>query len=248
MFHPYVQLYRGCVPQAVFDSWRHYQWIGSPLEIPSWARMQAFTTPGYSLHDLKTLKAELDDITAAGKSLDEIAAFFDAKREANTAHMAPLIAVENWVKETEKSRLEENKAVKAQRAEFYAERAARMQPPVGRGELETLICFKKAVAILRPANERSWLLLLPKIEEERKLKIQEVLEVLEGGMAGDMGPKLNFGRNGTGGIDVGKSDEGRFFGGRIEGGGIVGGGRIQSGRPDNGRMVDEVMNGAGGFF
>ena len=207
--------------------------------------MQAFTTPGYSLHDLKTLKAELDDFTAAGKTFDEIAAFFDAKCEANTAHMAPLKAVENWVKETEKLRLEDNKAVKAQRAEFYAERAARMQPPVGRGELETLICFKKAVAILRPANERSWLLLLPKIEDERKAMMLKIQEVLEGGMAGDMGPKLNFGRNGTGGIDVGRSDGGRIFGGRIEGGRNFGGGRIQSGMPGNGRTVDEVMNGAG---
>ena len=245
MFLPYLQLYRGCVPQAVFDSWRHYQWIGSPLDIPSWARMQAFTTPGYSLHDLKTLKAELDNFAAAGKAFDEIAAFFDAKREANTAHMAPLKAVENWVKETEKSRLEENKAVKAQRAEFYAERAARMHPPVGRGELETLTCFKKAVAILRPANERSWLLLLPKIEEERKAMMLKIQEVLEGGMAGDMGPKLNFGRNGPGGIDVGRSDGERVFGGRIDGGRVVGGRGMQSGRPGNGRMVDEVMNGAG---
>ena len=191
MFSPYLHNYRGCVPQAVFDSWRHYQWIGSPSEIPLWARAQAFTTPGYSLYDLKLLKADLDEFTAPApdgttKTFEEVVAFFDAKREANTLKMVPLKDVENWVKDTERKRLGKNKDVKQQRADFYAEKAAKLHLPVCRSELESLSCFKKAVAILRPANERSWFVLKPKIVEEirkrkedgniRVMKIQEILE------------------------------------------------------------------------
>ena len=206
MFSPYLQHYRGCVPQAVFDSWRHYQWIGSPLDIPNWARMQAFTTPGYSLYDLKELKSELDAFTAPApdgttKSFEQIVAFFDGKREANAAIMGPLRAVENFVKEAEKARLEDNRTVKAQRADFYAKMAAKMVPPVDRTELENLVCFKKAVAILRPANDRSWFVLKPKIREEMKMREEEAAKlrtlqmaaVLENGRAGDMGARPNMG-------------------------------------------------------
>jgi len=103
--------------------------------------------------------------------------------------MAPLRLVENWEKEREKVRLEENKAVKAQRADFYAEQAAKMEPPVERRDLEVLDCFKKAVAIARPASERSWQVLAPKIADERKSRNVRIQEMLEGVAAGDVGAR-----------------------------------------------------------
>ena len=104
--------------------------------------------------------------------------------------MAPLKLVENWEKETERKRIEANKAVKAQRADFYAEKAAKMEPPVERSELEALQCFKKAVAITRLASERSWFVLAPKVLEERKARVVKIAEVLEAGKAGDLGPMV----------------------------------------------------------
>jgi hypothetical protein len=104
--------------------------------------------------------------------------------------MAPLRLVENWEKEREKVRLEDNKIVKAQRADFYAEMAAKMEPPVERRDLEALDCFKKAVAIARPASERSWQVLAPKIADERKVRVVRIQEMLEGGRAGDMGARV----------------------------------------------------------
>lgn len=103
--------------------------------------------------------------------------------------MAPLRLVENWEKEREKMRLEENKVVKAQRATFYAEKASKMEPPVERRDLEVLDCFKKAVAIARPESERSWQVLAPKIADERKAKMVKIQEMLEGGRACDLGPR-----------------------------------------------------------
>ncbi len=104
--------------------------------------------------------------------------------------MAPLRLVENWEKEREKVRLEENKVVKAQRADFYAAKAAEMEPPVERRDLEVLDCFKKAVAIARPASERSWQVLAPKIADERKARVVKIQEMLDGGRAGDMGARV----------------------------------------------------------
>jgi len=115
--------------------------------------------------------------------------------------MAPLRLVENWEKEREKVRLEENKMVKAQRADFYAEKAAKMEPPVEKRDLAVLDCFKKAVAIARPASERSWQVLAPKIADERKSRIVKFQEMLEGGRPGDMGARVEGAGTDGGRID-----------------------------------------------
>ena len=141
--------------------------------MPLWARPQAFTAPCYLTSALHTLKAEADAFTfpaADGKLKDqsEIDAWFQAKRTANDEKMEKLKAVEDWEKEEEKKRNEWHKVVKAQRADFYAEMAAKMDEPVKREELETLDCFKRAVNINRAATERSWKLLETKIKEHQR--------------------------------------------------------------------------------
>ena len=115
--------------------------------------------------------------------------------------MAPLRLVENWEKEREKVRLEDNKIVKAQRADFYAEKASKMEPPVERRDLEVLDCFKKAVAIARPASERSWQVLAPKIADERKMKMEKIQEMLEAGRTCDVGARTEGTATDGAGID-----------------------------------------------
>ena len=183
----YAPHYRHCVPQAVFDSWKHYQWVGTPQDMPSWARPQAFTAPGYLVSALNTLKAEADAFTAPAadgtvKDQTEISAFFQTKRTANDKKVETLKAVEDWEKEEEKKRNEWHKVVKAQRADFYADMAAKMDEPIERAELEVMDCFKRAVNINRPATERSWKLLEDKIKKEKNQPTNSFTNVM-GSMA-----------------------------------------------------------------
>lgn len=161
-----------CIPHAVFDSFHTFETSGTYPIPPLWSRNSQAHVIGYELSAITTKIAEIEEFLRAEpgetqKTDEEIEAWYNPQIEANKSLMIQIQAVEDWDNTCRLRRLDDTKAQKNKRADYYQEQAKTMIPPL---ELEALVLmqsYKRAIAISKPPSERSWQILRPKLEEER---------------------------------------------------------------------------------
>lgn len=188
--HPYEYVdFVDCVPQAMRDSWNHYQWIGSqPVPRPPWAKYQKHartvllrTGP----EGLDELKAKADAFNAPNtdgspKTSDELKGFFDGIREDMIKKIEQRREVENWEANMRLTHKAETQEILYQRVAAIEQKAAKMTPPISRADLEKLSCFKNSKVIVKPLSDRSWQEFHPKLLVQiKELREQEAREAEE---------------------------------------------------------------------
>lgn len=178
---PYTD-WQHCVPQAVRDSWNHYQWAGDRDQQPAWAKYQKhahliFLRSGPE--GLDALKRRLDafmqpDPDGSTRTAAEIETFMNNIREDMQKRMDQRRAVENWEGFRRVSHKSETKEVVHARITEVARKAAEMTPPIQQEDLEKLQAFKLTSLIAKPLTERSWKELRPKlISQLEDLRVQQ---------------------------------------------------------------------------
>lgn len=181
--------YMGCVPQAMRDSWDHYQWIGDPsTPRPAWAKYQKHARTillKAGPEGLDGLKARADafnrpNADGSPKTTEELNIFFEEVRRDMTEKIEQRRKVENWEAEKRLAQKDENQKILHQRTEAIEKKAAKMTLPASRIDLEKLACFKNATKIPKPFTKRSWRELQPKLVDQLKeLREKEACEALE---------------------------------------------------------------------
>ena len=178
-----------CVPQAIRDSWNHYQWIGSrPHPRPEWAKYQKHAHTVYlraGPEGLNALKARVDafnksNVDGTLKTNDELRDFFEGIRRDMTEKIEQRRKVENWEAERRLAHKEETQIILNQRKEAIEQKAASMVPSMTRADLEKLASFKNAILIAKPFTKRSWQELQPKLLVQLKeLQDKEARKAVE---------------------------------------------------------------------
>ena len=181
--------YAGCVPQAMRDSWDHYQWIGNPsTPRPAWAKYQKHARTillKAGPEGLEGLKARADafnqpNADGTKKTTEELNTFFEKIRQDMTEKIDQRRKVENWEAEKRLAKKEETQKILLQRTEAIQKKAAKMTPPASRIDLEKLACFKNAAKIAKPFTKRVWKELQPKLVDQLKeLRENEAREAME---------------------------------------------------------------------
>ena len=192
---PYTD-WQHCVPQAVRDSWNHYQWAGDRDQQPAWAKYQKhahliFLRSGPE--GLDALKDRLDafmqpDHDGTTRTAVEIETFMNDVREDMQKRMAQRRAVENWEGFRRISHRSETKEVVHARITEVLRKAAEMTPPIPQADLEKLQAFKLTSLIAKPLTKRSWKELQPKlisqledlrVEQARAAEEAEALRIIK---------------------------------------------------------------------
>ena len=154
------------IPQAKFDSWCHYQWVGDYEETPAWAK----SYPGsqkimYGSSAVKNLQNEIIVFMRLNKTDEEKEVWFTTKEAANKAFVDKLQEVEAWCETHRLGKMNINDVIKKQRATYYKEQAR----SIGMDPDALALCpaFMRAVRISTPPTQRTWQQLLAKIKDER---------------------------------------------------------------------------------
>ena len=168
-----------CIPHAVFDSFYNFETSGTYPVPPVWGRNSQAHLIGYEKSAITTKIAEVEEFlrvepSESQKTEEEVEAWYNPQIEANKALILQVQAVEDWEYTCRLQRLDDTKAHKTKRAEYFQQQAKTMVPPL---ELEALVLvqsYKRAIAITKPPSERAWQILRPKLEAERAKAEQEV--------------------------------------------------------------------------
>ena len=164
-----------------FDRWDNYQWLGPT---PAWGQLhrsgQYTAYPAEAYADFSSELAEfvgseydvengrfVSKEPMPGKtcpSQDAIDAWFEAKRVANQSVVLKLQAVENWCESQKRLHKKAATDVRKSRESFFKEQAE--LAGWDKECLQHYDSYHTAIAIPRPATERSWKILRPKIIAE----------------------------------------------------------------------------------
>lgn len=101
------------------------------------------------------------------RTREEKEAWVEKKAENNRLLMESIEAMEAYVEHERRRKALEVQAIKAQRIEFFKERAAKMDPPLSIEALNLLPKYLLAIDIQKLPSERSWRELRPKLEADR---------------------------------------------------------------------------------
>lgn len=101
------------------------------------------------------------------RTREEKEAWVEEKAENNRLLMESIEAMETYVEQERRRKALEVQAIKAQRIEFFKERAAKMDPPLSIEALNLLPKYLLAIDIQKLPSERSWRELRPKLEADR---------------------------------------------------------------------------------
>ena len=167
-----------CVPQAKFDSWGHYQWVGDYDQTPEWANTYV------SSQKIGVLKSVLDQVSShilnSSPELldDELDEWFEEKFTVNAVHVNQLQAVEDFCEKRRVAKLGHTADSKISRKAFYEAQAKSLDPPIDLEVLKDCASYKRAVSISRAPVDlaRSWRTLLPKIKLEAVAIVAERAE------------------------------------------------------------------------
>lgn len=107
---------------------------------------------------------------------EEKEAWVKEKAENNRLLMESIQAMEAYVEHERRRKALEVQAIKAQRIEFFKERAAKLNPPLSIEALNLLPKYLLAIEIQKLPSERSWRELRPKLEADRA-KAEERLRI-----------------------------------------------------------------------
>ena len=168
--HNYIGRIKKCVPDAIFDSWGHYQWVGRSDGKPEWASISHGQRTGYLESAVIGLVIELREYLDGNPTKQQIDAWFDARSNVNAVAVSQLQAIEDFVELRRVERQHQTAEAKKDRKKFYVEKAKSLDPPIEYSILEECQSFRRAIAITRPpiSLERSWNTLLPKVLEDAK--------------------------------------------------------------------------------
>lgn len=183
---PYTE-WQACIPQAVRDSWNHYQWAGTREQQPDWAKYQKHAHLIFlkiGPEGLDALKAKIDafveaDSGGSTRTPAEIEEFLDPIREDMKKKMEQRRGVENWEGTRRSEHRGQTRDVIRNRTEGIFEKTAKMTPPIKRADLEKLQAFKNAIAIAKPLTKRSWQELEPKLINQMKVLREEEARAAE---------------------------------------------------------------------
>lgn len=101
------------------------------------------------------------------RTREEKEAWVEEKVENNRLLIESIQAMEAYVEHERRRKALEVQAIKAQRIEFFKERAAKMDPPLSIEALNLLPKYLLAIDIQKLPSERSWRELRPKLEADR---------------------------------------------------------------------------------
>lgn len=101
------------------------------------------------------------------RTREEKEAWVEEKAGNNRLLMESIEAMEAYVEHERRRKALEVQAIKAQRIEFFKERAAKMDPPLSIEALNLLPKYLLAIDIQKLPSERSWRELRPKLEADR---------------------------------------------------------------------------------
>ena len=165
-----------CIPQAKYDSWGHYQWVGDHDEAPSWGTVYPNgQKPFYQLSRIDDLMIEFKKSGIKRDSAQaDVDAFFNPKIAANEAYVSKLQAVEEWWQTSKMEEKAEKTALMEQRAKFYKEQALLMDPPLEPKALESCPSYERAAKIPREPTMKSWSILQDKLKTERFVAEEEL--------------------------------------------------------------------------
>ena len=172
------------LPGMKFDRWDNYQWLGNYDPEPSWGQQYrsgqytAFPAAAYAKFssELANLVGNQYDAENGrfsshsplpGKTCppqEEIDAWLDTKRAANSALVTELQAVEDWYERDKRNNQRIGRDFRKQRESFYKEQAevAGLDTAV-LGDFDS---YQAAIAISKPPTMQSWKILLPKLMAE----------------------------------------------------------------------------------
>ena len=177
----YYQRMHEFLPDMKFDRWDNYQWLGPT---PSWGQLhrsgQYTAYPAEAYADFSSELAEfvgseydvehgrfVSKEPMPGKtcpSQDAIDAWFEMKRATNQSIVPKLQAVENWCESQKRLHKKAAMDVRKSRESFFKEQAE--LAGWDKECLQHYDSYHAAIAIPRPATERSWKILQPKIIAE----------------------------------------------------------------------------------
>ena len=177
----YYQRMDEFLPGMKFDRWDNYQWLGPT---PSWGQLhRSGQYTGYPAEAYADFSSELAEFVGneydvehgrfvskepmPGKtcpSQDAIDAWFETKRAANQIVVLKLQAVENWCESQKRHHKKAAMDVRKSRESFFKEQAE--LAGWDKECLQHYDSYHAAIAIPRPATERSWKILQPKIIAE----------------------------------------------------------------------------------
>lgn len=177
-----------CIPQAKYDSWGHYQWVGEYAETPEWANTYVSSQKiGFLKAAVNELKCDLEIYLSTKSTAEDIDTFFQPKSDVNKVLVSQLQDVEDFCEKRRVAKLNQTVGSKVARKDFYEMKAGSLDPPINIDILKGCESYQRAIAISRPPVDlaRSWRTLLPKIkaeaaritaEPEMKKKAQDLID------------------------------------------------------------------------
>jgi len=160
-----------CIPHGMFDSWGHYE-STAHYSSDRWHRSGHGQQRGYELAAITKQMQDIENFLDSGedgkaKSEEEIDAWYAPRIEANEKLMRDVQEIENWLENNSREKVRGAGNQKLEREKFYKAHALSMDPPLQTAALERIPAYQRAANISKAPSERSWQLLLPKLEEER---------------------------------------------------------------------------------
>ncbi|KAL9627767.1 MAG: hypothetical protein Q9164_007498, partial [Protoblastenia rupestris] len=156
-----------CIPQAKYDSWGHYQWVGHHNQAPAWAALFSSQSVAYSKFDIRDMNGRIKDFMSTSPTDDELKSWFEKQEALSLTYVEQLQKVEHWVEKDRKSRDKERVETREKRAGFFNQRASQIDPPLTPDVLALCPSYERSIRISKVPSEKSWQKLLPKIMNER---------------------------------------------------------------------------------
>ncbi|KAI9812542.1 MAG: hypothetical protein M1832_000393 [Thelocarpon impressellum] len=157
-----------CIPYGFVDSWGNYEMAGEYAR--NWTRQGHGRQKIYSKKDIKEILRDWEAFLADGpkQSEDSVERWRQAKKTARDEAMERIQKIENWVETKSRGKITENAQLKMQRAEYFKERAAELDPPIVPEALALIQAYKRAIDIPKAPSHRAWKALAPKLEVDRE--------------------------------------------------------------------------------
>ena len=166
---PFITKYPGLpeyIRPAAFDHWDNYQFAGTYQERPEWAKTPAHRT-GYERLAIAQAIQDIDHFLEKNLGQEEQNSWFSRKENARDETMQELQHAEAFFELWKRKKNTSTKGLKEKRATFFQQRALAMNPPLDLAAITKMPSYLRSIIISKEPSERSWLMLQPKLEQER---------------------------------------------------------------------------------
>ncbi|KAL9126926.1 MAG: hypothetical protein Q9217_004102 [Psora testacea] len=156
-----------CIPEAKYDSWGHYQWVGHHEQAPAWAALFSSQSVAYSKFDIQDMNHRIQQFMSSSPTEEVADAWFEKQEATNFAYVKQLQKVEQWVEQDRKWRDRDRADMREKRADFFRKCASQMNTPLDADVLSLCPSYDRSIRISKIPSNKSWQKLLPKVEDER---------------------------------------------------------------------------------